>query len=263
MVKKTLLVGALALAIFSCKKDNQEKAISEMIVEANGIKIEMIGVPSGSFMMGSPEDEKERSTISNGMEEKQHQVNLNGFYIAKYEVTQELYKAVMGSNPSLFTENPKNPVERISWIEANMFIDKLNTITGKQFRLPTEAEWEYACRAGSTTRFSWGDDITADNANYQASGLKQTTAVGSYAPNAWGLYDMHGNVIEWLSDYYDKDYYSKSPTDNPTGPAYGTKRSCRGGSWNNSGKNLRSAYRDVNEPEVKVQNIGLRLAMSK
>jgi formylglycine-generating enzyme required for sulfatase activity len=208
---------------------------------------EMVFVQGGTFTMGSPESEPERSSG-----EVQHQVTLSSFYIGKYEVTQGQWKAVMGSNPSYFKDKGDNyPVERVSWNDVQEFLWKLNAATGKRYRLPTEAEWEYACRAGSTTPFNTGNNLTTSQANYDgnypyngnAKGtyLQRTQPVGSYSPNAWGIYDMHGNVWEWCSDWYGD--YSTSAQTNPPGPSSGSLRVLRGGSWNYDAESCRSALR--------------------
>ncbi|MFM7577062.1 MAG: formylglycine-generating enzyme family protein, partial [Microcystaceae cyanobacterium] len=161
-------------------------------------------IPAGSFMMGTDEAEVKRlnqefSTDWYNCELPQHRVILQEFYLGKYPVTQEQYQAVMGNNPSRFKDNPKNPVEQVSWDDAKAFCQKLQELTGKSFRLPTEAEWEYACRAGTQTRYYFGDDESqlGDYAWYNANSDSKTHPVGQKKPNAWGLYDTHGNVWEW------------------------------------------------------------------
>ncbi|TAG86585.1 MAG: hypothetical protein EAZ18_25495, partial [Oscillatoriales cyanobacterium] len=183
----------------------------------DGITIDMIAIPGGSFVMGSPSTESGRSDN----EGQQRTVTVAPFFMGKYEVTQAQYQAVMGNNPSRF-KGAKRPVEQVSWNEAVEFCRKLTQKTGKSYRLPSEAEWEYACRAGTTTPFYFGDTITPDLVNYDGNypygaapkGLyrQQTTDVGSFPPNSFGLYDMHGNVWEWCSDKYHGNY-SGAPTD--------------------------------------------------
>jgi formylglycine-generating enzyme required for sulfatase activity len=207
-----------------------------------GVVMELVLVPAGRFRMGSPAKEKDRRE-----DETQHRVSITRpFYIGKYEVTQEVWEKVMGSNPSFF-KGAKNPVERVSWGNCQEFLKKLNAL-GKerdQFRLPTEAQWEYACRAGTRTRFSSGDADAglADYAWSDANSGNTTHPVGAKQPNAWGLYDMHGNVWEWCSDWYDEDWYAKSPKDDPTGPATGSVRVVRGGSWDDPPAICQSAVR--------------------
>ena len=157
----------------------------------NGITLEMVKIPGGKFTMGSPEDEEGRDED----EGPQRDVNVPAFFMGKFEVTQEQYEEVMGNNPSHF-KGDKRPVERVSWNDADEFCKKLSQKTGRTYRLPSEAEWEYACRAGTTTRFHFGENITPDLANYDNK-IRETTPVGKFRSNAFGLYDMHGNVWEW------------------------------------------------------------------
>ena len=194
-------------------------------------------IKPGKFMMGSPGNEPERAG-----DELLHEVILTeGFWLAETACTQELWEAVMGNNPSRFN-GKKLPVENVSWNDCKDFLDKINSMMpGLDLCLPSEAQWEYACRAGTETPFSFGDNITTDQVNYNGNlpysdypkgeYREKTVEVKSFPCNNWGLYEMHGNVREWCSDWYDSDYYSNSPKDNPTGPAIGTKRLLRGGSW--------------------------------
>ena len=197
----------------------------------NGVKLQMVLIPAGEFLMGSPDSEQETTD-----REPQHRVRITRpFYLGKYLVTQEQWEAVMSNNPSHF-KGPKNPVENVSWHDCQQFLDKLNAKSrsgGGKFVLPTEAQWEYACRAGSMTQYCFGDDESGlgDYAWYGANSGDMTHPVGQKKPNAWGLYDMHGNVWEWCEDWYDGDYYGKSATDDPTGPITGSSRVSRGGGW--------------------------------
>ena len=210
---------------------------------ASGVKLEMVLVPTGEFLMGTP---------GNSGDEQQHRVRIsNPFYLGKYLVTQEQWEAVMGSNPSHF-KGPQNPVEDVSWDDCQQFLDKLNAKprSGRgKFQLPTEAQWEYACRAGSKTRYCFGDEESGlgEYAWYNANSGNKTHPVGEKKPNAWGLYDMHGNVWEWCQDWYDGGYYAKSPMDDPAGPATGSDRVIRGGSWDGGARFCRSAYRYFDE----------------
>jgi formylglycine-generating enzyme required for sulfatase activity len=228
-----------------------------------GVKIELVLIPAGEFMMGSPDSDKDAERD----EKPQHRVRITKpFYLGKYEVTQEQWEAMMGSNPSE-SEGPKNPVEKVSWADCQAFLVKLNAKTGGQggkFALATEAQWEYACRAGSTTRYCFGDDDAplGDYAWYDDddnSGSK-THPVGKKKPNAFGLYDMHGNVEEWCADWYDEGYYAKSPADDPTGPTTGSARVFRGGYWGGTPKYSRSASRGYNGPWERDLFLGLRVS---
>ena len=226
----------------------------------NGVTLEMVSLPAGQFLMGSPDSDPD----ARDNEKPPHQVQVNGFAIGKYPVTQAQYEAVMGTNPSRFQNNPQNPVEKVSWNDAQAFCRKLSQITGKTYRLPTEAEWEYACRAGTTTRFYFGDDANqlGDYAWYYGNSQGTTHPVGQKKPNAWGLYDMSGNVWEWCEDdWYDN--YIGAPTD---GSAWITNnndndydyRIPRGGSWYNIPNLCRSAFRNYNYRRLFF-NVGFRV----
>jgi len=210
---------------------------------SKGITLEMVGLPAGQFLMGSPDSDRD----ARDFEKPQHPVKINSFAIGKYPVTQAQYEAVMGYNPSHFSNNPQNPVESSS-DNAQAFCQKLSQITGKTYRLPTEAEWEYACRAGTTTRFYFGDDANqlGDYAWYEGNSGGTTHPVGQKKPNAWGLYDMHGNVWEWCEDNWH-DSYKSAPSD---GSAWLIKDNdyqiLRGGSWYGLPNLCRSAYRNFN-----------------
>jgi formylglycine-generating enzyme required for sulfatase activity len=227
-----------------------------------GVKLEMVLIPAGEFLMGSPASDKTASRE----EKPQHRVRITKpFYLGKYPVTQEQWEAVTGSNPSYF-QGPKNPVEQVSWDACQQFLDKLNRRQGNQagsFQLPTEAQWEYACRAGSTTKYCFGDDESGlgEYAWYGPNSDNKTHPVGEKKPNAWGLYDMHGNVWEWCRDWYDIGYYAKSPTDDPTGPDKGWWRAQRGGGWVPPAKLLRSANRGHNGPASHGSAQGLRVSL--
>ena len=217
----------------------------------NNITLEMIYIPGGSFMMGSPEGEGYDS------EKPQHLVKIQPFFIGKFPVTQAQWQAVMENNPAHFQDNPLNPVERVSWDDAQEFCNALSKKTGKTYRLPTEAEWEYACRAGTTTPYYFGETITKELANYQGNATKQ---VGSYPPNEFGLYDMHGLVWEWCEDDWHQNY-ENAPND---GKAWLSKFSkikvIRGGSWNDDPRDCRSAYRVYLSREDRDGSIGFRVA---
>jgi formylglycine-generating enzyme required for sulfatase activity len=197
-----------------------------------GGKMELVLIPAGEFIMGSPESEEIRGPFNE--EGPQHRVRISKpFYLGKYEVTQAQWKAVMGGDPSSFKGDSKLPVESVFWRDCVAFCQEISQKSGKKIRLPTEAEWEYACRAGSTTAYSFGDspDGLGQYAWYDENSDEQTHPVGQKRPNPWGLYDMHGNVWEWCSDWYGEDYYGQSPATDPLGPTSGEYRVYRGGSW--------------------------------
>jgi len=225
----------------------------------NTIGMEFVLIPAGTFTMGSPDSDQD----ANDNEKPAHQVTISQpFYLGKYEVTEAQWKAVMDENPSKF-KGANHPVERVSWNDTQQFIQKLNEREGSRFyRLPTEAEWEYACRADTATIYSFGDDPAQldDYAWYNANSGGKTHPVGKKKPNPWGLYDMHGNVWEWVQDLYVDDYYQYSPTSDPQGPTRGESRVLRGGSWIGHGQYARSAYRDRNVPGGRDVINGFRLA---
>ena len=234
------------------KKESSGK--EEITDLGKDVKLEMILIPAGKFVMGSPESEKGRSKG-----ETQHEVTLTKpFYMGKYEVTQEQWEAVMVNNRS-FYRGPKLPVTSVSWENCQEFIKKLNAKTSGGYRLPTEAEWEYSCRAGTTTAYSYGDSITKNDSNVE--GLS-TKVVGSYKPNAFGLYDMHGNVWEWCEDW--KVDYPKEAVIDPKGPEAGKNRVLRGGSFTGVGMHSRSANWFDNLPSTwNIDYLGFRLAKTK
>ncbi|MHC6202907.1 formylglycine-generating enzyme family protein [Breznakiellaceae bacterium SP9] len=244
-------------------------------------KLPFVRINAGTFMMGSPASEAGRSSDDG----PQHSVSISKpFYMGKYEVTQKEWVNVMGSNPSYF-EGDNLPVEQVSWYDVINYCNKRSIKEGltpaytrsgdsvtwnksaNGYRLPTEAEWEYACRAETTTPFSTGNNITTSQANYngnypyngnsKGTYREKTTAVGSFAPNNWGLYDMHGNVWEWCWDWYG-DYSSSSQTD-PLGAASESIRVGRGGSWFNDAAYLRSAYRGYYAPTIRYNDLGFRV----
>lgn len=238
-------------------------------VRRNSIGMEFSFIPAGQFIMGSPETEKDRSSD----EGPRRAVTIaKGFWMGRYEVTQGQYEAVMGTNPSGFKDcGPDCPVETVSWNDAKEFIRRLNLRNdGYIYSLPTEAEWEYAARAGTTTAFAFGDSLSSSQANFNGNYpygnapkgpyLGKTVKVGSYRPNAWGLYDMHGNVWEWVEDWYT-DSYTGLPTDGSANLTVGKReyRVLRGGSWVYGGVNVRSAYRLTYNPTERINNLGFRL----
>jgi formylglycine-generating enzyme required for sulfatase activity len=245
---------------------------STMVVDVYGAPLEMVWIPAGKFMMGSPESENARV----GNEGPRHEVTISrGFWMSKYEITQAQWeKMPPGKNPSS-VKNPGNPVESVSWESCRNFVDELNnrargTNYHLEFRLPTEAQWEYACRAGTTTAFHYGDSLDATQANFDgnypggqgAKGeyRKKPLPAGQFKPNAWGLYDMHGNVSEWCLDYGYGVYGNEAVTD-PKGPKTGCVRVVRGGAWHNPGASCRSAFRNYNSVTTRTPFIGLRVVL--
>ena len=268
------------------KNDTQEQQNSNIAQTDD----ELIFINGGTFNMGSPENELQRNE-----DEKQHSVTVSDFYIGKYEVTQKEYQEVTRENPSYF-KGEDLPVENVTWYDAINYCNLLSEKQGLEpvyeingenvtwnkekngYRLPTEAEWEYAGRAGTTTVFNTENSISADEANFYGHypyGIEEnyfsqenldtkpgvyrqtTTKVGSFSPNKWGLYDIHGNIREWCFDYYGT--YDLENTNNPSGPANGTLRVNRGGSWNDYAKHMRSAYRGSFEPDQAINNTGFRI----
>jgi len=233
-----------------------------------GVKMEFVLIPAGSFMMG---DEK-----GDYFEKPVHKVTITKpFYLGKYEVTQEQWEAVMGNNPS-HHKGPKNPVEQVSWGDCRTFLKKLNAklaVRGEKYSLPTEAQWEYACRAGTTTRYSFGDDaaVVGDHAWWSGNSEGTTHPVGQKKPNAWRLYDMHGNVREWCSDRWHQDYYGISPAHDPTGWDLGalsfivSDRVFRGGCWGDGPGGYPDYFRCGARqcgPDDSYYTVGFRVARS-
>jgi len=234
-----------------------------------GVKLEMVYIPAGSFMMGSPSGPGE----GDDNQRPQHQVTIaQPFYLGKYPITQEQWQAVMGNNPSHF-KGAKLPVENVSWNDAVYFCKKLSRKTGKIYRLPSEAEWEYACRAGTITPFYFGETITPDLVNYEGNGSygsgpkglyrEKTTYVGSFPPNAFGLYDMHGNVWEWCSDRSHSNY-NGAPSDGSSWETGGISdhRDRRGGSWRWAAGSCRAIDSFGYSAGIRRSDIGFRVALA-
>ncbi len=226
---------------------------------SNSIGIEFVLVPAGSFQMGAHENEDATSK-----EKPRHQVTISKpFYISKHEITQKQWENVMGHNPSVHV-GPTRPVDRVSWNDVQIFLQRLN---GREktttYKLPTEAQWEYAARAGSETSYCYGDDQQGKKLIqygwFEANSNKQSQPIGELKPNDWGIHDMHGNVQEWVQDRFDRKYYSKSPATDPHGPEKGRKRVTRGGSWINPAYHCRSAARAYYSPDYVDNDIGLRI----
>jgi formylglycine-generating enzyme required for sulfatase activity len=231
----------------------------------NSIDMEFVLVRAGSFTMGGDPNNEEAL----GNEVPQHPVTISQpFFLGRYEVTQKQWQAVMGGNPS-HSKGEDKPVEMVSWNDVQTFIERLNRKEGTQeyrleYRLPTEAEWEYAARAGTTGVYSFGDDEgdLGEYAWYVGNSGGESHPVGQKRPNPWGFYDMYGNVWEWVQDWYGEDYYAKSPTIDPRGPSAGPSRALRGGGWSNGAKYLRSSYRGRYSPGSRGIYRGFRLAFS-
>ena len=227
----------------------------------NGVSFTMIAVEGGTFSMGAT---SEQGSDAYNSEKPAHNVTLSDYYIGETEVAQELWEAVMGSNPSYFSGYPQRPVEYVSWNDCQEFITKLNNLTGKNFRLPTEAEWEYAARGGNKSNgYKYSGSNTIDNvAWYDSNSSSSTHDVKTKQANELGIYDMSGNVYEWCQDWYDSNYYSSSPVTNPTGPSSGSIRVDRGGCWFSSAEYCRVSYRFYG-PDFGAYNLGLRLSLSQ
>jgi formylglycine-generating enzyme required for sulfatase activity len=287
------LLLALALALAGVESNGDQKIEKEEADpepgKQNSIGMKFVLVKKGKFTMGSPREEREFNA------ENQHEVEITkDFYLGKYEVTQKQYKDIMGENPSWFRKGGggeaavKNlntddfPVEQVTYENALLFLEKLNerekkTLRGKKYRLPSEAQWEYACRGGPVTStkpfhfkkpsdsFSSGDGNFDGRTPYgdakKGKYLGRTCKVGSYAPNRLGLYDLHGNVWEWCSDWHDSNYYQNSPKQDPEGPAETALRVIRGGSWSHFGQLCRAATRHRSAPTSQGSNIGFRVAL--
>jgi formylglycine-generating enzyme required for sulfatase activity len=247
-----LLLAALLVAMTGCDSrvlaEGPAKAVAQVV---NSIGMRFVPIPAGTFTMGKGKTA--------------HKVTLTQpFELGVYEVTQEQYEAVMGTNPSHF-KRPQNPVEKVSWEDAVEFCRKLSELptekkAGYVYRLPTETEWEYACRAGTTTKYSCGDSDSklGDYAWYDKNSNNTTHPVGQKQPNLWGLYDMHGNVWEWCLDWHGS-YPSGSVTD-PTGLASGDRRVLRGGSFNSRTSYVPSAFRGSKQPGNRISRFGFRPA---
>lgn len=288
-----IIVGVISGLIYVMYNQDENENETNNLGSINNAELtnDLISINGGTYLMGSPETEMQRET-----DEVQHEVIVSDFYIGRYEVTQKAYEEVIGENPSNF-KGENLPVENVTWYEAIEYCNKLSkkdgltpayTIDGENvswdrsangYRLPTEAEWEYAARAETITPFNTENSISDEEANYyghypygieenyftqenletKPGQYRQTTvAVNSFSPNKWGLYNIHGNVAEWCFDYYGA--YDLENTNNPSGPTTGTLRVNRGGGWNDYAKHLRCAYRASTTPEQKMSNIGFRVA---
>jgi len=281
-----ICVGALALSSLpAADPPDKPKAPADKVI-TNSLGMKLAYIPAGKFTMGSPAGEAEREDG-----EMQHEVTITKpFYLGVCEVTQREFGSVKVPDAkragAIFTEKrgggPDHPMENVTWQQAVAFCKVLSDQAeekkaGRRYRLPTEAEWEYACRAGTTAAFHFGKALSAKQANFngdfpyggadKGSYLRKTAKVGSYEPNAWGLHDMHGNVWEWCADYYDKDYYKNSPKEDPKGPEKGVVstdygeffRVVRGGSWLDEARACRSACRFRAMPDEPNRLVGFRV----
>lgn len=269
---KTTVVKSLVLmlqfsffcmSVVGCSSSNGGPAGTETFILPGGVELEMVTIPAGTFLMGSTNGDPDETPV--------HAVTISGdFQLGRFEVTKAQWEAVMGTTPWVGLESvlndPDSPAVHISWNDAQAFIVALNLLTGEAFGLPTEAEWEYACRAGSTTEYSFGDNAANLSAhawfldNAQAAGESYAHVVGQLLPNAFGLFDVHGNAREWCEDFYDASYYSVSPNGDPMGPILGSSRVTRGGSWSRPPELCRSALRAEDDPGSTFSGLGFRLA---
>ena len=271
---RLLTIMAMVFTLSACSTEPANVPVSKVSKVSkeftNSIGMRLVLIPKGTFTMGSPSEEKGAND-----DEEQHQVTISkDYYLGVTEVTQGQYEKVMGTNPSYFqtrvirkSDSSMYPVEQVSWEDAVEFCKRLSALpeekkVGRVYRLPTEAEWEYACRAGSKTAYSFGESARSlpDYAWFAGNANIQTHPVGEKKPNAWGLYDMHGNVWEWCSDWYGE--YPKGAVSDPTGPREGLNGAGRGGSWINEAAYCRSAKRSRIAPSYRVSFFGFRLALS-
>jgi sulfatase modifying factor 1 len=281
--RRRVLFGVLALLLSTADRALPQPAPARPDSADRG-RLEFVLVPAGTFVMGSADSESGRRS-----DEQRHQATItHAFYLGKYEVTQAQWQAVTGRNPSYLYDCPDCPVESVTWLETVNFCNALSKlmsfppaytirdsvvtwIAGSDgLRLPTEAEWEYACRAGTSTVFNTGDCLNTEQANYLgydpqkdcSNGMwrGQIVTVGSFLPNPWDLHDMHGNVSEWCWDRYG--FLDAAATVDPRGPDTGNMRVIRGGNWHDLGRNCRSAMRNKAGPNQRFTHVGLRLARS-
>ena len=258
MKTRLLFIIAATMLLFGCKKDKDLNEKTNLSLTVNGVSFDMVYVEGGTFDMGAT---SEQGGDAYDDEYPVHSVTLSGYYIGKCEVTQELWEAVMGGNPSEFIGAQK-PVESVSWYDCQEFVSRLNSLTGRTFRLPTEAEWEYAARGGNKSlhyKYSGSGNIGYVAWYYDNSG-SSTHAVGTKTANELGIYDMSGNVEEWCYDW--KGGYSAGAQTNPQGPSSGSYRVLRGGSWINDARVCRVSLRgSVGDPDISYINSGLRLVL--
>lgn len=278
-----LVSASIFVTVSAVNSSGTEQSDKSRKTVTNSVGMRFVEVPAGQFEMGSPESEA-GSRID---ERPVHTVKITKpFLMGVYEVTQAEYERVIGSNPSYFSSTgpgakkidgvgtERFPVEQVSWVEADAYCKKLSELpdevkAGRTYRLPTEAEWQYACRAGGTTPFSFGNALGSKDANINGNFpyggaprgpfLGRTTQVGSYPPNAFGLYDMHGNVAEMVADWYGRSYYKTSPEEDPKGPEAGADRVVLGGSWGTDAARCRAGFRRSNATSGKAHYFGFRI----
>jgi formylglycine-generating enzyme required for sulfatase activity len=289
-VAKRIQMDMIAAMLSAVSQDQKPPAKHVEVDLGGGIKMKLVRIEPGKFMMGAL-SKGEQDFIRNYKgekpidQEKLHEVEITRpFYMGVYAVTQAEYEKVMGKNPSYFsrdgagkkevagTDTARFPVEYVSWEDAMEFCTKLGKKQGKTFDLPTEAEWEFACRGGTKTAFHYGNSLSSAQANFDGTRpygqadkgpwLNRPTPVGSYKPNAFGLYDMHGNVRQCCKDWYKRDYYDESPPRDPQGPLSGTARVTRGGSWYDAAWYCRSAFRLATPPGDRINYMqGFRVVL--
>jgi formylglycine-generating enzyme required for sulfatase activity len=267
-----ILVLVLAMSK-GCRRTEDDAPKPEVITTRSGL--EMVAIPGGWLEMGSNEGNDDESPV--------HKVWISPFLMDRYEVVQEQFRKFQMPDPSHF-KNPRNPLEQINWTDAAMYCNERSLAEGLElcydeetwecnftangYRLPTEAEWEYACRAGTNSKYSFGNSVQKlkDHAWFVENSSTSTQPVGQKQPNPWGLYDMHGNVSEWCNDFYAEDYYQQSPQRDPKGPPKARERVLRGGAWNSSADSCRSAYRasdpSINDTCLASDAIGFRCVRS-
>lgn len=259
-MRKSIVVKFVLIFFFFCLGGMPMKVHAKDFTNSIGMVFALI--PAGTFKMG-----EDPALHNEGKDDErlQHEVIITKpFYIGIHEVTQKQWQDIMGNNPSEH-KGENNPVDSVSWNDAQEFIKRLNVREGHdRYRLPTEAEWEYAARGGTNTRYFWGNDQSklVDHAWVTANANGTTHPVGMKKANAFGLYDTSGNVREWVNDWYDNNYYSHSPKIDPRGPASGYGRAYRGGSKDGAEFPTRSSYRWRETPDTKVQNLGFRIVMN-
>ncbi len=265
--KKALALGGDSVLLSArIEKVKKAKPRAGQVWKDPYLGMEFVWVPGGCYEMGCGS----WTSSCYGDEKPVHEVCVDGFWMGRYEVTQGQWKKVMGNNPSYFKKGDNYPVEKVSWNDAQKFIEKLNAHYGGKytFRLPTEAEWEYACRSGGKKiKYPWGNELGRNNANCDGCGSRwddeSTAPVGSFTPNSLGLYDMSGNVWEWVEDVYSKHAYGQHSRRNPIYTGSGSDRVLRGGSWGSNPRCVRCAHRGVISPGNRYNDLGFRLARTK